>query len=478
MRWAWKQNPNFVGLGIRFLLLVTLLLSWRVTPHSDWIKHWLSDGDQAVQQGRYADAQRAYDRLFVYDPDNPLIYESLVQAALDTQHFADAQVYLYALADLEGWTPDRYSQLRVSLEQTDQASQAAGLLETTLLDEDDPAALLRLAQYQIIHVDWMSAQATLEQLLALDSDNAQACYFLGVLTAPYDSATASSYLTCALHSPSLTPRAEAILATMNNSTGLPRADARTKLGLTLVSLGEWALAEHTFQASLEANMVNPTALAYLGFVRDQQGRDGLFELQAAIDMTPNDPVLYYLLGQHWRGVGDYDLSYNAFLLAYNLDTENPALAVEVGLASQLLLDLSGAEEWLRLAIELEPTNPDWYRVLAVFYADSGYQADTVGLDFVQEASELVPDDPDILASLGWVYHLIGDHNQAYEKLEAAAAVNPQSARTQYYLGIVLELRGDKNSAVDAYWIAVNLAGTETGFGLLAARALQRLGFVP
>src|SRR5512145_614390 len=102
MRWAWKQNPKFVGLGIRFLLLVTLLLSWRVTPHSGWIKHWLSNGDQAVQQGHYADAQHAYDRLFVYDPNNPLIYESLVQAALDTQHFADAQVYLYALADLEG----------------------------------------------------------------------------------------------------------------------------------------------------------------------------------------------------------------------------------------------------------------------------------------------------------------------------------------------------------------------------------------
>ena len=430
------------------------------------------------QQGRYQDAQRAYSRLLAADSNQILIYESLIQAVARYATFCGCWIYLFALADQDGWTATRYSQLRVSLERTNQSDQAVAVLQNTLLDEDDPAAMFRLAQYQLERVDWYSAQATLEHLLAFDPNNTSACYWLGMLLAPYDVAAASTYLTCAATDPSLAPRVETIRAALNANAGLPRADARTKLGLTFIGMNEWALAEHAFQASLEASMVNPTALAYLGFVRDQQGRNGLYEIQAAIAMTPNDPLLYYLLGQHWRGLGDYDLSYDALSLAYSLDPDNPALASEVGLARQLLLDLYGAEDWLKLAIELEPTNPAWYRVLAVFYADSGYEVESVGLAFVQEASELVPDDPDILASLGWVYYLMGDREQAYEKLTAAATLDPTRARTEYYLGMALEQRGERDQAVDAYWIAVNRAGTESGFGLLAARALQRLGYVP
>jgi hypothetical protein len=44
--------------------------------------------------------------------------------------------------------------------------------------------------------------------------------------------------------------------------------------------------------------------------------------------------------------------------------------------------------------------------------------------------------------------------------------------------VVLEQRGDQSGAVDSYWFVVDQLGRDNGFGVLAARALQRLGYTP
>jgi cytochrome c-type biogenesis protein CcmH/NrfG len=229
------------------------------------------------------------------------------------------------------------------------------------------------------------------------------------------------------------------------------------------------------ERALTLNEVNPTALAYLGFVRDQQGRDGLPDLETALAMAPGDPTVYFLLGQHWRKVEDHEAAYNAFVEAYRITPDNPALAAEVGTSLQLMGELSEAEGWLRTAIELAPVDPRWYGLLAAFYADTGYELETTGLAFVEEAAQLVPQDSDIHASLGWVYYQLGDFAKAYEQLNIAVTLDPQHPRSRYYFGIVLEYVGDRAGAAESYRFVVQEVGSETGFGLLASRALERLG---
>ena len=252
-------------------------------------------------------------------------------------------------------------------------------------------------------------------------------------------------------------------------------EAHTRLGIALVGLGEWAFAERVLQMALDANTVNPTARAYLGFVRDQQGRDGQPDLQAALAMSPNDPVIYYLLGQHWRRWQDYSAANQAFVQAYWLAPDNPALAAEVGASWQDLGDMAQAENWFQTAVDLAPQDIRWKRLMAAFYADTSFELETRGRAFVEATSALDPNDPDLRTSLGWVYYLSGDTERAYQELNTAVGLAPHHVRSRYYFAVMLEYRGDTQGAADSYAYVVQAEGPDRGFGLKAARALQRLG---
>jgi Flp pilus assembly protein TadD len=465
-------------MAARFVLVAAFLLAVVGSPRSASLVRWLAAGDRAARQGNDGAALDAYARV----PESaarPAIYERLIQVNLDAGRYAAAQVYLYALADLDGWTPTRRAQLRTIFEHDGATAQANALLYGAPEDSQlDPRGLHDLAQQQIASLEWDQAEATLGKLLALNPGDQQALYELALLLAPVDQGYAREYLGRLLRDPAWAGRAETIRAALSVYDTAAPTDAHAYLGVTLVGLGEWPFAERALQMALDTNAVNPEARAYLGFVRDQQGRDGLPDLQAALAMAPNDSVVYYLLGLHWRLAGQVDEEYAAFMHAYFLAPSNPALAVEVGTALQNQSDLAGAEEWFLRAIDLSPDDVRWRRVLAVFYADTGFQLEDAGLPFIEAASQIAPDDPDIRASLGWAYYQTHDTQHAYVELSAAVGLEPDNPRSRYYFGVVLEQRGDQSGAVDSYWFVVDQLGRDNGFGVLAARALQRLGYAP
>jgi tetratricopeptide (TPR) repeat protein len=465
---------GLAAIPVRLALVAAFLFVAGGAPRSDWTARWVASGDQAARQGHTDAALAAYKRDM-----NPqvVIYERLVLVCLDAGRYDDAQVYLYALADLNGWNAERRDQLRRIFEHNGATRRANALLYA--LPEGSlpaPQVLRNLVQEQINRLEWEQAETTLGQLLAFDPGDMQALYQLALLLAPVDQNYAREYLGRVVHDPALAVRAETIRAALDVYNVSALTDAHTYLGVTLVGLGEWPFAERALRMALEVNSVNPIALAYLGFARDQQGRDGLPDLEAALAMAPNEPTIHYLVGQHWRQAGRHDKEYEAFTRAYWLSPDNPALAVEVGVALQNQSDLAGAEQWLRRAVELDPDDLQWRRVLAAFYADTAFQLEPTGLAFIEESNQIAPDDSDIRASLGWAYYQANDPLRAYDELSTAVGLDPNNPRTRYYFGAVLERRGDLQGAADSYWFVVEELGPDAGFGLLAARALQRLGY--
>jgi tetratricopeptide (TPR) repeat protein len=478
VRWFAKRLISPTAIMIRLVIVVVLLAFTRPTPESARITDWLTAADETAQAGRYDDALVIYNRMLNYSTRfQPVVYERLVEMSVRVGQYSEARVYLYQLVDHVGWNQFRRKQLETILERSGETALAEALLRASLTQhQDNPHALRILAQEQIERLDWQQARETLDQLAAFQPDEAETMYLLGLLLAPQDQALAADYLARVSPDSEWFTRAETVYAALAVYDTYALTDAHTYLGVTLVGLAEWPFAEQALQMALEVNAVNPTALAYLGFVRDQQGRDGLPDLQAAVDMAPTDPNVYYLFGQHWRMVQDDEAALDAFNAAYWLDPSNPALAAEVALSLQFLSNLAEAQQWFQIAIDLAPEDVRWNRLMAVFYADTGYQLEGEGLDFIQEASELAPADPDIRASLGWAYHETGDTDQAYEELSTALTLDPQNPRSRYYFGRVLETMGNKDAALDAYWFVVQEFGPDTGFGLLADRALDRLGY--
>ncbi len=322
--------------------------------------------------------------------------------------------------------------------------------------------------------EWAAAEKTLRALLAVAPDDAAAHLWLGMLLAPVEPESAAQHLLRAEVDPGLAGQARRVLdALQHGSRG--RAESLTGLGIALVGAGEWALAQRALQMALDWNEANPAALAYLGYALDQQGGDGLPSLERARAMAPTDPQVNYLLGLHWRLAGDHDAAYAAFLRAYWAAPDNPALAAELGLSLRERGDLAQAEQWLRIAVKLEPDQSQWTELLGAFYAETGFGLENDGLAFLQAAREHAPDNASIRASLGWALYRLGQIERAHEELSAAVALAPADPRGRYYFGMVLERLGDGEGALDAYRFVVEHARPDSLYAVLAARGLARLG---
>ncbi len=464
---------SVVGFAARLGVVIVLVLD--LTPTSQRIADWVAAGQQAMQRGEYEPAVTLYSRLLAFPTLRTAGYQRLVDASLATDRYHMAQVYLYTLVDLDGWTPERRATYQRILDHTRPDTPAwAFAAPAQPPDTSDPRALRQLARQHIDQLAWDEAAQVLVRWLEVDPGDTEAAYWLGLLLAPQDRAQAVRYLEQAATDTRWAEQAGVVLAALAEFEGYPETDAQTLLGMALIEIEAWPFAEQAFQAALAVNAVNPTALAYLGFVRDQQGRDGLPDLQAALAMAPADPTVYYLLGRHWRGVQDHQAAYEAFVQARRLDPDNPALAVEIGKSLHILGKPDEAAEWYRIAVSLAPGDVRWQRILAAFYADTEYKLDEEGLAFIQQASENAPQDADIRTSLGWAYYRTGDTDRAYEQLNIALGMTPDSPRTLYYLGRVLETMGNDASAASAYMSAIGEAGRDSGYGQLASEALDKV----
>lgn len=473
---CWMRELVRPAIVMRGVLVVATLVLWgRVTPHSAHVKYWLDAAARTDETHESGHLRAAYDNVLRLTGESPDVYARLVQMSLDAGDFDSAQIYLLALADRSGWNATRREWLREIRANTgDELGEAALFYAGRDAQAADPDTLRQLARHQIERLEWAQAEETITHLLQLVPDDAGALYWRGILLAPDDQEQAEDCLVRAAADPDWAAQANAVREVLPAYGTHSATDAHTRLGTVLVGLGEWAFAERALTLALEANAVNPVALAYRGYVRDRQGRDGLPDLRAAQAMVPNDPLIHYMLGQHWRMVDDHVAAHDAFLYAYTLDRENPALAVEVASSLQHMGEFDRAERWFRRAVAMESDSVRWQRALAAFYADSGFNLATGGMAFIQQASAAHPDDADIAASLGWAFYRTGENQRAYDELNRAMNIDPASPRVRYYFGVVLEQRGDTAGAVDAYSYVVDTAGTDNRFGLLAARALRRL----
>ena len=148
-------------------------------------------------------------------------------------------------------------------------------------------------------------------------------------------------------------------------------------------------------------------------------------------------------------------------------------SIEIKYELGMLLERQGRydemEDYLRQVIELDPGYAHAYNALGYSLADRDLRLDEA-YELIYRAHQILPDDPYILDSLGWVKFKQGDNEQALVYLEQAYDIEPQ-AEIAAHLGEVLWRLGRENEAREVWRKAIEVDDTNN----VLRQTMQRFG---
>ena len=343
------------------------------------------------------------------------------------------------------------------------AKQAAQTWEKGLDQKNFSEKLYsRLGKVYQENGEYSNAAQVLQKYVAVHQDDASAHYRLGLLLSLSDQNTALSELISASQlDPQFDPAVDALRSALNQAALRESTAERfvlTGRGLGLVQ--EWELAQAAFDSAVEADETNAEAWAWLGEADYQTGTDGNAELDRALALDPQSPVVRGLRGLYFQRLGNFRSALTEFQAAALLEDRNPAWQVSIGETYSKLGDLIRALEAYQAATKLAPQDPAYLRLLALFCAQNNVNIASVGVPAAQKAVALEKDNADNLDLLGWL--LMIDKRFEYSKqiLEQAIALDPKNANVQFHLGMLYLQMNDRAAAQEHFVTARDLGNAD------------------
>ena len=339
-----------------------------------------------ILQSRYAAQLKKYDESLalldeVLKIDSSLHEVLIIKARiLSTQgkHDEAAVLIKQVLEELPDNNVLRLQYARMLVEQRDlpAAVKQYSILSEKLPDDGEIILSLALLNIEIKNLD--KAVESLEHLIEIDKKVSIANYYLGRI------------------SQNQSEKKQAIAYYLRVRTGDYRFDSQLRIGVLLSTLGK--------------------------------SDEGLAKLEALAEKQTNwtSRVKVYLAqGEILRKQHRYKEGVEMYSRALQQNREDTTLLYARGLMAEKVDRLDMAEADLLKVISKEPDNANALNALGYTLADRTARYKEA-LKYIQRAAELVPDDPAILDSLGWVSYRLGKMDdaikwlsKAFEKLEDA-----------------------------------------------------------
>lgn len=169
--------------------------------------------------------------------------------------------------------------------------------------------------------------------------------------------------------------------------------------------------------------------------------DAINTLNQALNGTPEDAHTYAAIGDVLREEDKFADAATAYTHAISMiakpEERHWTLFYTRGVAYEREKRWADAETDLKMALKLRPQQPMVMNYLAYSWVDRGINVKE-GLDMLERAVELRPDDGYVVDSLGWAHYRLGDYKTATEYLEKAVLLEPGLSTINEHLG-------------DAYW---------------------------
>ena len=192
----------------------------------------------------------------------------------------------------------------------------------------------------------------------------------------------------------------------------------------LFHAGQYAQLEQRASEALQQSPGLGEVWKLLGLALRMQGKNAQGPLQRALDLLPNDPELYYNLGEVYRGQGS----------------------------------LGEAEDCFRRVLVIAPGVFGAYLNLGMIHQGQGRFAEAEA-DYLQ-AQKIKPDLPEVYYNLAHLYKQQGRFDQSVTRLRQAIELRPNFFEANNLLGLVYAATGRVVEAETAYRAALS---THPGF---------------
>ncbi|MFN8435941.1 MAG: hypothetical protein U0V18_18105 [Anaerolineales bacterium] len=434
-----RVKPYFIGL----LLVFAVSIPFLITGYTS-----LKRAENAYSTGQYRLAAEEYAhaaRILLWRKD---LYGRAGISAAQGEDFEGAITYFKQAKNLTemGWVLfcQSYAQLN-------DYPNTISTCEAGLQNYQSASLYKLLAFVYRNQKDWESELDALNHQTQLDPADAYAAYRLGLLLTLYTPEDAIPELTRAS---SLNPEVDSAIQTLRAALAVSSQQSDSSMQKVIVGqafglVQDWELAKVAFEQAVHLNQNNAEAWAWLGEAKQQTGQEGSAELDQALFLDKNSVNVRALRGLYWSRKGKYSQMLAEYSLAVRIEPENPRWQASLGEAYSKIGDLVAALAAYQRAVELAPTQADYWRLLAIFCAENNVQAEDVGLPAAQQAYTLSPNDPASLDALGYVYLSTGRYASAEMALLQAIEASPQFYPAHIHLAMNYLAQGNRAAAFNA-----------------------------
>lgn len=228
---------------------------------------------------------------------------------------------------------------------------------------------------------------------------------------------------------------------------------------------------------ITADMTNDTIPSTLTTALDHHHAGRLEEAeklyQAILNLNPDQPSALHYKGVIALQTGNHQLAQQLISKALTIEPDDMGALVNLATAQTRLNNPSGALETYHRALSLNPEMPEIHYNLGILYQDEARYAEST--DSYRRAIELRSSYVEAHYNLGVVLQALGRNDDAADCYETTVELDPGHAPALTNLGCVRQFQGRLNDAVALHRYALKL---DPRFGEARSnlgRALQALG---
>jgi tetratricopeptide (TPR) repeat protein len=447
----------------------------------DFLPAWRLLAQIAFTEGRFNDSLTLLENIALRDPAN--IEARLLQAQVWLAK-GDLKKALETLGNLDArfprFPPIKYQLARAHLKDHDTSQAVAMLNQAIMINPDFVEAILLLGEINLHTGDPKQVLASMLSLLKKRPDLIEAQLLL-----------AQAYQLLGQLDDAAAVFREQIKVSPHN------AQAHFLLGLFLLRQNKIEEARRSIETAQQLAPESLLPVAQLVDL-DIQNKDfdaAFRQVRNQLQKTPESSGAYLLEGKiyavqaKWdeaeaalrksleldpNSSSAYDLLISTYLAANRLPqaiaaledllskrSDNVRALMVLAQTYERMNDFPKARDAYERLLKVNPDSPFALNNLAYLYSERLGQLDKA-YNLAQKARGLLPAEPIIADTLGWILYKKGDYQKALTSLQESAMRLPHNSEIQFHLGMASYMMNDRDAARTAFHKALSAANDFPG----------------